>query len=235
MPLFGMGLRSMSKKQMQAALILLLLFNCILKSIIPARLEMDGQGYDFMWYLCVFLIGAYIGKYGTWFINALQGAILYVAGVVLTFAELMALHTVYIRTGSLEHIMKISIEYNHIFPLMASIGLFEIFTNININKYRNFSGFILKIAPYTLGVYLLHENLAVRYEWQKWLGAEKIDNVPGLIVWTVVAVIVVFTAGILADMLRACFTASADKALSHLSLYRKIKDKIKSADMLFRE
>jgi hypothetical protein len=235
MPLFGMGLRSMSKKQMQAALILLLLFNCILKSVIPARLEMDGQGYDFMWYLCVFLIGAYIGKYGTWFINVMQGAILYVAGAALTFVELMVLHTVYIRTGSLEHIMKISIEYNHIFPLMASIGLFEIFTNININKYRNFSGFILKIAPYTLGVYLLHENLAVRYEWQKWLGAEKIDSVSGLIAWTVAAVLVVFTAGVLADMLRAWFTAAADKALSHLSLYRKIKDKIKSADMLFRE
>jgi surface polysaccharide O-acyltransferase-like enzyme len=232
MPLIGAGLRSMSKKQMQAAIVLLLLFNCILKSVIPARLEMDAQGYDCLWYLCMFVIGLYIGRFGVQVMSAVQGAILYIAGVVLTIGELMLLHLVYIRTGSFEHIMKISIEYNHIFPVLASIGLFIMFTKIKVTS--KISTVILKIAPYTLGVYLLHENLAVRYEWQKWLGVEKISSVPGLIGWTVAAVAAVFIIGVAVDFVRAKLTNAAYKLLENFKIYRVLKEKIKSVDELFK-
>ena len=36
----------------------------------------------------------------------------------------MLLHLFYQRTGSLELILKIPYEYNHIFPFLASVGLF---------------------------------------------------------------------------------------------------------------
>lgn len=232
MPLFGMAMRNMGKKQMQAAIGLLLLFNCVLKSVIPARLEMDGQGYDFMWYLCVFMVGAYIGRFGGAKITHwIQGMIIYAAGAALIFAELMALHMVYVKTGSLEHIMKISIEYNHIFPLIASVGLFEAFLNINIKG--KLAGIITKISPYTLGVYLLHENFAVRYEWQKMLRADRIDGVGSLLIWTIVAVIVVFAAGIVADMLRAYLMRGFNAVFVHFRPYRYVTGKIKAVDELF--
>jgi surface polysaccharide O-acyltransferase-like enzyme len=231
-PLLGAGLRSMNRKQMQAAIILLLLFNCILKSVIPARLEMDAQGYDCLWYLCMFVIGLYISRFGAQITRASQGAALYIAGVALTFGELMLLHLVYVRTGSFGHIMKISIEYNHIFPLIASLGLFTMFININLKG--KISDIILKLGPYTLGVYLLHENIAVRYEWQKWLGAERINSVTALLLWTAAAVITVFAAGIAIDFVRAKLTSGADKLLEHLKIYRALKEKIKSVDELFK-
>jgi peptidoglycan/LPS O-acetylase OafA/YrhL len=217
---------------MQAAIILLLLFNCILKSVIPARLEMDAQGYDCLWYLCMFVIGLYISRFGAQITRASQGAALYIAGVALTFGELMLLHLVYVRTGSFGHIMKISIEYNHIFPLIASLGLFTMFININLKG--KISDIILKLGPYTLGVYLLHENIAVRYEWQKWLGAERINSVTALLLWTAAAVITVFAAGIAIDFVRAKLTSGADKLLEHLKIYRALKEKIKSVDELFK-
>lgn len=233
MPLFGMAMRNMGKKQMQVAIGLMLLFNCVLKSVIPARLEMDGQGYDFMWYLCVFMVGTYIGRFGGAKITHwVQGMIIYVAGVAFIFAELMALHMVYVRTGSLEHIMKISIEYNHIFPLIASIGLFEVFLNINIKGKA--AGIITKISPYTLGVYLLHENFAVRYEWQKMFRADRIDGVGSLLIWTIVAVVVVFAAGIAVDMIRACIVHGIKNVLIHLRPYKIVTDKIQAVDELFR-
>jgi len=232
MPLFGMAIRNMGKKQMQVAIGLLLLFNCVLKSVIPARLEMDGQGYDFMWYLCVFMVGAYIGRFGGVKITHwVQGMIIYAAGTALIFAELMALHMVYVKTGSLEHIMKISIEYNHIFVLAASVGLFEAFLNIKIKGKA--AGIITKISPYTLGVYLLHENFAVRYEWQKMLRADRIDGVGSLLIWTIAAVAVVFAAGIVIDMIRAYIMHGLNKVLINFSPYKSAADKIKAVDGLF--
>jgi surface polysaccharide O-acyltransferase-like enzyme len=180
----------------------------------------------------MFVIGLYISRFGIKITRASQGAMLYIAGVALTFGELMLLHALYVRTGSLEHIMKISIEYNHIFPVIASLGLFTMFININING--KISNIILKLAPYTLGVYLLHENLAVRYEWQKWLGADRIKSVPGLFLWTAAAVVTVFAAGVTVDFVRAKLTAGLDKILEHLKIYRVLKEKIKSVDELFK-
>lgn len=39
----------------------------------------------------------------------------------------MLLHLFYLKTGSLELILKIPYEYNHIFPFLASLGLFCLF------------------------------------------------------------------------------------------------------------
>lgn len=232
MPLFGMAMRRLGKKQMRISIGLLLLFHCVLKSVIPARLEMDGQGYDFMWYLCVFMVGAYIGRFGgTKIFHWIQGMLLYLAGVALVFAELMALHLVYVKTGSLEHIMKISIEYNHIFLLIASIGLFEAFLNIGVRGKA--AAIINRIAPYTLGVYLLHENFAVRYEWQKWLGAGDIYGAGSLVVRTIVAVTVVFAVGIAVDMLRAWLMRGLNAALGYLRPYRYVTERIRAVDALF--
>lgn len=112
----------------------------------------------------------------------------------------MLLHLFYQRTGSLELILKIPYEYNHIFPFLASVGLFCLFLDSDIRG--KIGSVAVKIAPYTLGVYLLHENLGVRYAWQKWLGSDRIDGAVSLLLWTVIAVIVVFVLGILVDVIR---------------------------------
>ena len=84
----------------------------------------------------------------------------------------MLLHLFYLKTGSLELILKIPYEYNHIFPFLASLGLFCLFLDSSIQG--KIGSVAVRIAPYTLGVYLLHENLGVRYAWQKWLGVGQI-------------------------------------------------------------
>ncbi|MCD7836358.1 MAG: acyltransferase [Lachnospiraceae bacterium] len=232
MPLCAMAIKYMNRRQMQAAIALLLVFNCLLKSVIPARLEMDGQGYDFMWYLCVFMVAAYIGRFaGGAVVHWLQGIIIYFTGVVLIFVELMALHIVYVKTGSLEHIIKISIEYNHIFPLIAAIGLFMAFLKINIRGRA--AAIITKISPYTLGVYLLHENIALRYKWQKWLWADRIDSVGNMLMFTAAAVVVVFIVGIAADVLRERLMRGLHAAFMHLKPYRFIVGRINDVGELF--
>ena len=91
-----------------------------------------------------------------------------------------------------------------------------------------------KIAPYTLGVYLLHENLGVRYAWQKWLGVEQIDGVLPLLLWTVLVVVVVFVLGILVDFVRKTICDGLHKTCLHIRPYRRLIEKIQAVDTMFK-
>ena len=176
LPFVGMGLRRMTKQQFQVALVLLFVTFCLLKSVLPFRLEEDGKGYDCLWYLCVFCAAAYLRRFGIPFLQKKSRALLlYLIGIFGTFGEAMLLHLFYLKTGSLELILKIPYEYNHIFPFLASLGLFCLFLDSSIQG--KIGSVAVRIAPYTLGVYLLHENLGVRYAWQKWLAKQGYDYI----------------------------------------------------------
>lgn len=229
LPLIGLAVQKMTKQQMQLTLGGLLLVFCVLKSILPFRMEMDGQGYDCLWYVCVFLTAAYIRRFGLPILEKKwRGICLYVVAGLAIFAETMCLHQVYLKTGSLELIMKVATEYNHVFPFLASLGLFMTFLATKVSG--GIAKIVNRIAPYTLGVYLLHENMGVRYAWQNWLGANKINSVPGVIVGTLTVVVIVFAVGIFVDFIRDLIMKGLHVLLSHFAPYRKLTEKIEAAD-----
>ena len=145
----------------------------------------------------------------------------------------MLLHLFYLKTGSLELILKIPYEYNHIFPFLASLGLFCLFLDSSIQG--KIGSVAVKLAPYTLGVYLLHENLGVRYAWQKWLGSDRIDGAVLLLLWTVIAVIVVFVLGILVDVIRKNICGGLHKIFLHIRPYRVLSEQIQTVDTMFKK
>ncbi len=238
LPLAGMAVERMTKRQLQVTLGLLLLAFCVIKSVLPLRLDMAGQGYDCLWYLCVFLTAAYVRKFG---ISVLDrkwtGAILYVGGCLGVFAGTLALRQVYLRTGSLERMLTMFLEYNHVLPFLAAVGLFGIFRKVQVKGKA--AAAINRIAPYTLGVYLLHENFGLRYSWQDWLGADRAalamaeggwSGVVSLLFWTLAAVAAVFLCGILADMARRWIFHLLHRGLSCLSPYRRLVERIEGVD-----
>lgn len=234
LPFVGAAVRRMTKQQMQIALGLLLATFCVLKSILPLRLETDKSGYDCLWYLCVFVTAAYIRRFGVVFLEKRRRAVcLYVVCCLLAFAGTMALRFFFLRTGSLGRMTGMCMEYNHILPFLAAIGLFGAFVRTEING--KIVDVINKIAPYTLGVYLLHENLGLRYTWQSWFGADRVTNVGELLLRTFFAVLGVFVCGILVDMLRAGLMKAVHNLLRRGKGYRKLVGKIEAADGLFRE
>lgn len=234
LPLIGMAVRVMTKRQMQVALAGIFLMFSMTKSILPFRLEMDGQGYDVLWYVCVFLVAAYLRKFGFPFLKERWRCIcLYVFGCLAVLAETLCLQQVYLKTGSFELIMKIATEYNHLFPFLAAIGLFMTFLSVRVSE--GMSKVIKRVAPYTLGVYLLHENMGVRYAWQNWFGADKVSGILELLFYTLTAVIVVFAVGVFVDWLRECIVRGLHKVLVSIKCYRKLNDKILALDILFVE
>lgn len=234
LPFVGAAVKRMTKQQMQVVIALLLITFCVLKSVLPLRLETDEKGYDCLWYLCVFVTAAYVRRFGVSFLEKRGRAVcLYVACCLLAFAGTMALRFWFVRTGSLGRMTGMCLEYNHIFPFLAALGLFGAFARMEIKG--KIARVINTIAPYTLGVYLLHENLGLRYTWQHWFGADNVSNVGELLLWTLLAVAGVFCSGILVDMLRVQLMRGLHGLLCRLKVYRRLVGGIEKVDNLFRE
>ena len=232
-PVVGPTVQKMTKKQMQCAIALLLTVFCLMKSILPVRLETDLLGYDCIWYLCVFICAAYIRRFGIGFLEKKhRGILIYLIACLLIFAGTFLLRTVYLHTGSLGRLLDVCMHYNHLLPFLAAIGLFVTFKNVQVGD--KISHVILWLSPYTLGVYLLHENVGLRYSWQKWFGAEKVTSVGSLLLWTVVAAVCVFGCGVLVDRLRVWMFGVVNGICSKIGLYRTVIAKIYAVDELFQ-
>lgn len=232
LPFLGPAVRQMTKRQLQAALVLLLLTFSVTKSVLPLRLEMDGRGNDCLWYLCVFVAAAYVRRFGCAFLEKKgRSFLLYVGCCLAIFGGTFGLRAVYLRTGSFGRMLGMCLEYNHVLPFLAAVGLFGAFRGICVQG--KMARVINSVSPYTLGVYLLHENLGLRYSWQKWLGAGRIHSVPGLLFWVFMAVVCVFTCGVIVDAMRVWVFKMLNHALSKIELYRKITDGIEKVDGFF--
>lgn len=223
-PLLSAGIRRLDKKQLQMVIVILVLLFSVVKSVMPSRLDTDMQGYDCIWYMCIFVIAAYIRRYGIpIFKNKRRSLLIYLLAAACIFGITMALRLVYLRTGRLETLLTVCYNYNHILVLAASIAFFYIFYHIQLSEGR-FSRLVCRIAPYTLGVYLWHEHIAIRYEWQQWL--YKLTGVPHgvvpLFLNTMLAGIVIFAVGILLDMLRVLCFMLVHRLLSFAGCYRRL-------------
>lgn len=233
LPYIGRAVKQMSRKQMQFSVGLLFFAFCLLKSILPMRLEMDSMGYDCLWYLCVFLAAAYMRRFGVPFLEKKgRGILLYAVSCLLIFGATMGLRAVYLKTGSFRLMLKMFLEYNHIFPFLAAVGLFAAF--LRLKTGGKLADLAIGVAPYTLGVYLLHENIGFRYSWQSWFGAKAVSSVPELLLWTLAAVICVFICSILIDVVRAALMKGLHKLFGGIGIYRKITEKIYNIDAVFR-
>ena len=226
-PVLGIAARSMNKKQMQLLLLGLLFFHCIIKSVVPATLSADAGGMDAIWYIVLYFTAVYIRKY----VKSVELPLLgYFATALLVFGEAFAIRFVYLRTGNLSYILEISYAYNHFFVLAASIFLFLAFLKFKMpEKQGRVFAFLGK---YSLGVYLLHENISVRYWWEKLFGCDKISSVMGLVGMTIIAAVAVFVAGVIVDFIGRKIGAFLLSVLGSVPGFSSVGEAIKKADKI---
>lgn len=225
-PVLSQGIKKLTKKQFQIVLFLIIFVFSVIKSITPVRLAADMNGYDCIWYLCVFMVAAYIRLYGIpFFKNAVQSFLTYTGFAACIFGITLLIRFLYLQTGKLVNMLDFCYDYNHILVLTASVALFYTFCHIEI-KNRTLSRVICRIAPYTLGVYLWHEHIAIRYEWPGWLYEiiGKPDSAAFLIIDMLIAVAAVFAIGILLDMLRSLLFSKLHMLLLHINAYRSLDE-----------
>ncbi len=240
-PVLGIAARAMSKTQLKFLLAALMVFHVVIKSVAPATLSADAGGMDAMWYIILYFVAVYIRRFTAW--GDEEGAesgkrpaawisfAAYVLGALLIMGEALILRGIYLKTGSLSFILGISYSYNHILVLVTSIALFTGFLMLRIPvKVGQYFGIIGK---YSLGVYLLHENLSIRYAWEKLLGCEKVNGVASVILLTLMAATVVFIIGVIVDFCGSFAAFCILGALKKTQIGKSFARLIKRADSVF--
>lgn len=203
-PVLSMGVKKLTKRQHGIVILGLLLVFSIPKSLLPIGIPTDRFGYDFGWFLCLFMIASYIRIYDIPFLsNKRRSFVVYILAVTGIWG-ISFLCGILSRKGlPLAYAMEMPYCYNHILVLTASVALFYVFHYIKIPQGR-VSNIICKISSYSLGVYLLHENIAIRTKWQVWMGIGQVRDGFEIFPHMLLTVLAVFAAGIMVDFIRDC-------------------------------
>lgn len=230
-PVLGIAAKAMNRSQMKLLLGGLLFFHMIVKTVVPAQLTGDAGGMDAMWYVILYFVAVYIRRFPGRSRRLPIYLILYAAGALMIANEAFILREVYLKTGSLSHILNISYAYNHLLVLFASVSLFCAFLKMKISgragKIFTFLG------KYSLGVYLLHENLSIRYAWQKVLGCDKATTVISVLGISIFAGIIVFVTGVIIDFAASSICGFVLDILKKAPVFKTVAERISKADKVF--
>lgn len=211
-PVLAAGVKQLSKKQLEITIGLLLVYFCVFKSISPILLSTDRYGYDYPWFICLFLIAAYIKLYGAKegglqlgkfkvFGTVKNSIVCYVATAVIIFLFSFLLGRINARIGKFDYYMNMVYSYNHMLTLFASLSLFFGFKQWK-PKECGLVRFLCKLAPYTFAVYLIHENIVIRNLWPYWLGIDRVRGSVLFVPYMLLAIVVVFTVCMVVDYIR---------------------------------
>ena len=201
-----------SKKQLEITIGVLLIYFCVFKSISPILLSTDNYGYDYPWFICLFLIAAYIKLYATpegglvigrfqLFSSAKKSVAVYVGTVLVTFVSSLVLGVITSRIGKFDYFMDMMFTYNHILTLLASLACFFAFKHWQ-PKDGKLTRFLCRIAPYTFGVYLIHENVAIRNLWPGWFEVARVQGSLLFIPYMVLVIVCLFAVCMVIDWVR---------------------------------
>ena len=226
LPILSAGVKTVSKVQLQTTIVLLLLVLSVSKSLLPVRFGLDNSGYDVVWFICVFLIAAYIRLYGIpFFENASKSFICYLLAACGIFVVTFGVRAFFFETGRLVRVIEVAYSYNHVLVLFGAIALFYTFTHLKILAESFVGKIACFVGPYTFGVYLLHEQIEVRFLWPEWLKANPSESVPSMLIHTFVSVSIVFLIGVIVDFLRAQLFKFVKGLWRKTTLYAKITAK----------
>lgn len=205
LPVLSQGVLHITQKQLGRSILFLLVYECFVKSVLPFRLEEDARGYSLLWYVILFLIGAYYRLYGFRFLKkAWQGWLLFVIGSGAILFEIAVLYYISSATGRLSEIVQIALDYNHVFTLLAAVGIFGAFL-LGKQLPQMPGRLVSKLSPYALGVYLFQENEIFRYEWQIWFGLQNAmsQSTAGFLCRVIGAVLAMYALGTAIDFVRS--------------------------------
>ena len=231
-PILKAAIEHLDKKKLGAVILTTVTVFCGFKSINPYLIPWDKYGDDVIWFMILYLIAGYIRMYGIpFFDGGIKGSSedkafgstdktvhtgralgTYILFSGLTFAIAYATSLIVRTTGKMEYYMDMTLCYNYVTVLIASIGLFYVFLGLDIRSGK----FINRLAGYTFGVYLLHENIVLRELWPGLLGIDNVMGSPLQILHMLACIVIVFACGCVVDLVRNAIFGLIRK-LEHVS------------------
>ena len=230
-PFMGIAARKMSKTQLKTCIVvLMILFSRVWRIFLPMSTPLDDKGYGIIWFVCLFMIAAYIRLYVP--VNGKWGKplLVYALSSLGLFLTLPIIGTLSQITGKLPDYYKVFYEYNAPFTIAGAVALFLVFRNMNI-KGEKVSKVINYVAGLTFGVYLLHEHVLLRPLWKTFWQVPKYYKTPYFLLHMAGVVLCVFLVGCIVEALRQLLFRGIGKLL-HCD---KIGQKLAKMDRFFNE
>ncbi len=202
-PFLNVAIEKMSKQQHRICIVVLVTIFSLWNTVLPMTIPLaDGEGMDIAWFVCLYMIAAYLRKYPE---DRKRKGYLYALGYVLcsvlVFGVGIALLFVDSVTGKLGGYATNWYAYNSFPVLVGSVCLFVAFTKLEI-KSGGVSKVINMLASATFSVYLIHEHRYLRYLWQQWLGVEQSASQPWMVLHLLGSVLLVFAACAVIELVR---------------------------------
>lgn len=160
-PFLNKLIKSLEKKEFQKLLVILFVVFCILPSILPSSFNFDTTGgYGIIWLIVLYFVGAYIRLYVK---NSYKNKInLYAFLGISIFNYISFLLIKYMcNIIQITDMSTMLYHYNFVTVFLASVFLFMYFKNLEV-KEGKFKNLVIKIAPLTFAVYIIHEQVVLR-------------------------------------------------------------------------
>ena len=206
MPFLNAGVMHLKQRETGYLIAGLLVIFSVSKTVIPMQLPWDKYGYDLIWFIILYLTGAYLRRYKIkWLNNRIRAAMLYLVSAVVIFASFFVIRMFYLRTGKLEDLINYGYTYNFLFCYTGAIGLFLAFAQEQAGALsERFRKPIVLFSKATFGVYLIHEHMNIRNEWPKWFHCEAQpgNTVVGFLVHMILTVLTVYLVCTAIEILR---------------------------------
>lgn len=226
-PVMNAAVEKLERKQIKAVIIGLLIWFCFIKSVVPVLFPTDKFGYDYGWFICLYLIAAYIRKYNVvLFYSARKSLMVYLLSCAVIATWSISFYYINYNWGGFAHFQEVPFNYNFLFTLTGSLGLFSFFRFYRMRENRA-ADVVRFIGPLTFGVYLVHMHLEIRDRWVIWMehlmGQVPMYSVP-LFAWHAFrSVVIVFVAGIFVDWIRKTIFDYVGRVMKDTWLFRKIR------------
>lgn len=224
-PVLSTAVRNMPKKRLQVTLACLFILFCGIKSVSPVVFAFDKYGYDLAWFVCVYLLAAYLGLYG-WDLFEKRGWLIYVASSLMSFGVSASMWVLAGKSDSFRYYFTVPFHYNYVLCLLGAVGLFYGFSRISVKEGAG-AGLIRRLGGLCFGVYLLHEHIDLRFRWYEWIkGLINPGNKEGMpfFLWELICcAVILFGAGIFIDWIRSMLFAGVRRIMGKTVLFEKIR------------
>lgn len=211
MPFLNAGISCLDQKELRYLLLGFLLIFSVAKTVIPMQLPWDKYGYDSLWFVVLYLTGAYLRRYELSFgERRWRAAALYLGSVSAIFASFVLLRLIYLKTGMLGERIQYGYTYNYLFCYTGAVGLFLFFQPRQSGQgsrqqvLERFRKPIEMFSGAAFGVYLIHEHLDVRNAWPEWFGcsAQAERSVAGFLLHMLATVLCVYLVCTVVELIR---------------------------------
>lgn len=153
-----------------------------------------------IWLSIVYFIGGYIRLYGLKYIKNIKNSLITIIIPIFIILSSIIIINKYNKLFKLIGTKEVAYLWhpNTIPIIILSTGIFGLFLNLKIKNNK----IINKIASTTLGIYILHDGIFAYYLWDNIFKNYIYINSPYLILRILFTVFVIFSFGVIIDLIR---------------------------------